>query len=231
MWGTGPPEWVARSAQPPSGPAGRTPRVCPLGLSLKRVHEAKAGPPCLPSTLHVGPARTDVLGDREARPRPRAVSVRHTLGVPSAFAPGTVDAALAPSSAAGWGRRPAPGGGGEAWARAASPELARPTSTDVSAPAKGPQGPRPGRGRDPAGRPGPWGQALGPAEGPCTQRARRRVPAVFQVIVQRSLAAKSLSHAKGGSLLAAYLKVLPLFIMVFPGMVSRVLFPGEGGSC
>lgn len=52
---------------------------------------------------------------------------------------------------------------------------------------------------------------------------------VFQVIVQRSLAAKSLSHAKAGSLLAAYLKVLPLFMMVFPGMVSRVLFPGEGG--
>uniref|UniRef100_A0A8C2SCY6 Sodium/myo-inositol cotransporter 2 n=1 Tax=Capra hircus TaxID=9925 RepID=A0A8C2SCY6_CAPHI len=48
-----------------------------------------------------------------------------------------------------------------------------------------------------------------------------------QVIVQRTLAAKNLSHAKGGSLLAAYLKVLPLFIMVFPGMVSRVLFPDE----
>uniref|UniRef100_A0A8C6RMV0 Sodium/myo-inositol cotransporter 2 n=1 Tax=Nannospalax galili TaxID=1026970 RepID=A0A8C6RMV0_NANGA len=48
-----------------------------------------------------------------------------------------------------------------------------------------------------------------------------------QVIVQRSLAAKNLSHAKGGSLMAAYLKVLPLFIMVFPGMVSRVLFPDQ----
>ncbi|XP_036029717.1 sodium/myo-inositol cotransporter 2 isoform X3 [Onychomys torridus] len=50
-----------------------------------------------------------------------------------------------------------------------------------------------------------------------------------QVIVQRSLAAKNLSHAKGGSLMAAYLKVLPLFLMVFPGMVSRVLFPGLRG--
>ncbi|XP_075851306.1 sodium/myo-inositol cotransporter 2 isoform X2 [Microcebus murinus] len=50
-----------------------------------------------------------------------------------------------------------------------------------------------------------------------------------QVIVQRSLAAKNLSHAKGGSLMAAYLKVLPLFIMVFPGMVSRILFPGLRG--
>ncbi|XP_004705765.1 sodium/myo-inositol cotransporter 2 [Echinops telfairi] len=48
-----------------------------------------------------------------------------------------------------------------------------------------------------------------------------------QVIVQRTLAAKNLSHAKGGSLLAAYLKVLPLFMMVFPGMISRVLFPDQ----
>ncbi|KAM6165611.1 sodium/myo-inositol cotransporter 2 isoform 1-T1 [Erethizon dorsatum] len=48
-----------------------------------------------------------------------------------------------------------------------------------------------------------------------------------QVIVQRSLAAKNLSHAKGGSLMAAYLKILPLFLMVFPGMVSRVLFPDQ----
>ncbi|KAJ7306036.1 hypothetical protein JRQ81_010402 [Phrynocephalus forsythii] len=46
-----------------------------------------------------------------------------------------------------------------------------------------------------------------------------------QVIVQRSLAAKTLSHAKGGSLLASYLKILPLFMMVFPGMISRILFP------
>ncbi|XP_049759427.1 sodium/myo-inositol cotransporter 2 [Elephas maximus indicus] len=48
-----------------------------------------------------------------------------------------------------------------------------------------------------------------------------------QVIVQRTLAAKNLSHAKGGSLMAAYLKVLPLFMMVLPGMVSRVLFPDQ----
>nr|KAF6294918.1 solute carrier family 5 member 11 [Pipistrellus kuhlii] len=48
-----------------------------------------------------------------------------------------------------------------------------------------------------------------------------------QVIVQRSLAAKNLSHAKAGSLMAAYLKVLPLFLMVFPGMVSRILFPDQ----
>ncbi|XP_021354590.1 sodium/glucose cotransporter 5-like isoform X2 [Mizuhopecten yessoensis] len=48
-----------------------------------------------------------------------------------------------------------------------------------------------------------------------------------QVIVQRSLAAKSLSHAKGGSVMAACLKLLPLFLMILPGMISRVLFPDE----
>uniref|UniRef100_H0Z7C1 Sodium/myo-inositol cotransporter 2 n=1 Tax=Taeniopygia guttata TaxID=59729 RepID=H0Z7C1_TAEGU len=46
-----------------------------------------------------------------------------------------------------------------------------------------------------------------------------------QVIVQRALAAKNLSHAKGGSLMTSYLKILPLFMMVMPGMISRVLFP------
>ncbi|XP_073504440.1 sodium/myo-inositol cotransporter 2 isoform X2 [Phyllobates terribilis] len=48
-----------------------------------------------------------------------------------------------------------------------------------------------------------------------------------QVIVQRSLSAKNLSHAKGGSLLAAYIKFLPLFMMVLPGMISRVLFTDQ----
>jgi len=46
-----------------------------------------------------------------------------------------------------------------------------------------------------------------------------------QVIVQRALAAKSLSHAQGGCLMAGYIKILPLFTLVMPGMVSRVLSP------
>ncbi|NXM23947.1 SC5AA protein, partial [Oxyruncus cristatus] len=46
-----------------------------------------------------------------------------------------------------------------------------------------------------------------------------------QVIVQRSLSAKSLSHAKAGSILAGYLKMLPLFVIIMPGMISRVLYP------
>ncbi|XP_061662938.1 LOW QUALITY PROTEIN: sodium/glucose cotransporter 4-like [Syngnathoides biaculeatus] len=48
-----------------------------------------------------------------------------------------------------------------------------------------------------------------------------------QVTVQRSLAARSLSHAKGGSVLGGYLKVLPMFFIVMPGMISRALFPDE----
>uniref|UniRef100_G3NBT8 Solute carrier family 5 member 9 n=1 Tax=Gasterosteus aculeatus aculeatus TaxID=481459 RepID=G3NBT8_GASAC len=48
-----------------------------------------------------------------------------------------------------------------------------------------------------------------------------------QVIVQRSLSAKSLSHAKGGSVLGGYLKLLPMFFVVMPGMISRSLFPDE----
>lgn len=54
-----------------------------------------------------------------------------------------------------------------------------------------------------------------------------RAPASPQVIVQRSLSAKSLSHAKAGSILASYLKMLPLFIIIMPGMISRVLYPGK----
>ncbi|XP_040578218.1 sodium/mannose cotransporter SLC5A10 isoform X2 [Lepeophtheirus salmonis] len=45
-----------------------------------------------------------------------------------------------------------------------------------------------------------------------------------QVIVQRALAAKNFSHAKGGCIIASYLKLLPLWFIILPGMASRVLF-------
>uniref|UniRef100_UPI00358F909C sodium/glucose cotransporter 1-like n=1 Tax=Myxine glutinosa TaxID=7769 RepID=UPI00358F909C len=45
-----------------------------------------------------------------------------------------------------------------------------------------------------------------------------------QVIVQRCLAAKNMSHVKAGCILCGYLKLLPMFIMVMPGMVSRILY-------
>ena len=49
--------------------------------------------------------------------------------------------------------------------------------------------------------------------------------AADQMMVQRTLSAKSLSHAQGATIFAGYLKILPLFIMVMPGMISRVLYP------
>ncbi|XP_022416504.1 sodium/glucose cotransporter 5 isoform X2 [Delphinapterus leucas] len=51
-----------------------------------------------------------------------------------------------------------------------------------------------------------------------------------QVIVQRSLSARDLNHAKGGSILASYLKMLPMGLIIMPGMISRVLFPGPDSN-
>ncbi|XP_033117980.1 sodium/glucose cotransporter 4-like [Anneissia japonica] len=48
-----------------------------------------------------------------------------------------------------------------------------------------------------------------------------------QVIVQRALSAKNVTHAKAGTVVASYLKILPMFMIVIPGMISRVLFPDE----
>ncbi|XP_077970602.1 sodium/mannose cotransporter SLC5A10-like [Styela clava] len=48
-----------------------------------------------------------------------------------------------------------------------------------------------------------------------------------QVIVQRALASNSIQHAKGGCVLAGFLKLIPMYIIVMTGMVSRVLFPDE----
>uniref|UniRef100_A0A8C4R5N9 Sodium/glucose cotransporter 1 n=2 Tax=Eptatretus burgeri TaxID=7764 RepID=A0A8C4R5N9_EPTBU len=45
-----------------------------------------------------------------------------------------------------------------------------------------------------------------------------------QVIVQRCLAAKNMSHVKAGCILCGYLKLLPMFLMVMPGMISRILY-------
>ncbi|XP_068520666.1 sodium/glucose cotransporter 2-like [Anas acuta] len=50
-----------------------------------------------------------------------------------------------------------------------------------------------------------------------------------QVIVQRCLAARSLLHMRAGCVLCGYLKVLPVFLMVLPGMAARLLFPDVVG--
>jgi uncharacterized sodium:solute symporter family permease YidK len=49
---------------------------------------------------------------------------------------------------------------------------------------------------------------------------------IWQVIVQRNLAAKTVSHSKIACVIASYLKILPFFLFVWPGMISRILYPG-----
>jgi solute:Na+ symporter, SSS family len=44
-----------------------------------------------------------------------------------------------------------------------------------------------------------------------------------QHIVQRALAAKNLSHARKGTILAGFLKVLPVFMFLIPGMIAAAL--------
>lgn len=48
----------------------------------------------------------------------------------------------------------------------------------------------------------------------------------WQVIVQRCLSGKNMSHVKAGCVVCGYLKLLPMFIIVMPGMISRILYPG-----
>ncbi|KFO84270.1 Sodium/glucose cotransporter 1, partial [Buceros rhinoceros silvestris] len=45
-----------------------------------------------------------------------------------------------------------------------------------------------------------------------------------QVIVQRCLSGKNMSHVKAGCIMCGYLKLLPMFIIVMPGMISRILY-------
>lgn len=48
-----------------------------------------------------------------------------------------------------------------------------------------------------------------------------------QFIVQRVLAARNIDHAQQGSIFAGYLKLLPLFIFVIPGVIAYALSVGE----
>ncbi|MEP7340479.1 MAG: sodium:solute symporter [Acidobacteriota bacterium] len=48
-----------------------------------------------------------------------------------------------------------------------------------------------------------------------------------QVIVQRVLSAKDIANAKAGTVLAGFLKILPIFMLVVPGMIARALYPAE----
>jgi len=51
-----------------------------------------------------------------------------------------------------------------------------------------------------------------------------------QYIIQRLFSAKSLNDARRGSLFAALLKVLPIFILVLPGLIAAVLYPEISGD-
>lgn len=46
-----------------------------------------------------------------------------------------------------------------------------------------------------------------------------------QVIVQRVLSAKDIGNARRGTVLAGFLKILPVFMLVVPGMIARSLYP------
>ncbi len=51
-----------------------------------------------------------------------------------------------------------------------------------------------------------------------------------QCIVQRTLSAKNLGHARGGTILAGYLKILPVFLFILPGIIARVLYTDMDSS-
>ncbi|MEE9296553.1 MAG: sodium:solute symporter [Phycisphaerae bacterium] len=46
-----------------------------------------------------------------------------------------------------------------------------------------------------------------------------------QMIVQRTLAAKSVEEAQRGTIFAGFLKLLPVFILVLPGVAGKILYP------
>uniref|UniRef100_H0W482 Uncharacterized protein n=1 Tax=Cavia porcellus TaxID=10141 RepID=H0W482_CAVPO len=48
-----------------------------------------------------------------------------------------------------------------------------------------------------------------------------------QVSVLRALAGKNISHIKIGFILYGYLKLLPMFLVVMPGMISRTFYPDQ----
>jgi SSS family solute:Na+ symporter len=51
-----------------------------------------------------------------------------------------------------------------------------------------------------------------------------------QVIVQRVLGARTEEDARGGALFCGLLKVLPVFVLVLPGLIARALYPDVTGD-
>src|SRR5262249_57708430 len=48
-----------------------------------------------------------------------------------------------------------------------------------------------------------------------------------QVIVQRVLSARDEGHAKAGTIFAGFLKILPVFMLVLPGIIAYALYPEQ----
>lgn len=51
-----------------------------------------------------------------------------------------------------------------------------------------------------------------------------------QFIVQRVLSAKNISEARSGTVFAGFLKILPVFILVVPGIIAKALYPEIQGD-
>ncbi|RPH96750.1 sodium transporter [candidate division KSB1 bacterium] len=51
-----------------------------------------------------------------------------------------------------------------------------------------------------------------------------------QYIVQRVLSAKNINHAQSGTIFSGFLKILPVFILVMPGIIARALYPDIAGD-
>jgi SSS family solute:Na+ symporter len=51
---------------------------------------------------------------------------------------------------------------------------------------------------------------------------------IDQTNVQRVLGARTIEEGQKGAIFAAFLKVLPMFILVLPGVIARVLYPNLG---
>lgn len=48
-----------------------------------------------------------------------------------------------------------------------------------------------------------------------------------QVIVQKTLSARNITQARAGTIFAGFLKILPVYTMVLPGLIAKALYPAD----
>ncbi len=51
-----------------------------------------------------------------------------------------------------------------------------------------------------------------------------------QVIVQKTLSARTIEEGRRGAIFSGYLKILPVFILVLPGLIAKALYPDVTGD-